>query len=101
MATAQAAVTNATAQATEHAQRADNAISELQAVNIENARLQGKSDTLAEQLTKAEATATTQAEQINKLTAQVAKLEQLERDNKELKRVIENAKNEQQKSKNV
>ena len=101
LATAQAAVTNATAQATEHAQRADNAISELQAVNIENARLQGKSDTLAEQLTKAEATATTQAEQINKLTAQVAKLEQLERDNKELKRVIENAKNEQQKSKNV
>ena len=101
LATAQAAVTNATAQATEHAQRADQAIAELQVVNIENAKLIGKSDTLAEQLTKAEATATTQAEQINKLTAQVAKLEQLERDNKELKRVIENAKNEQQKSKNV
>lgn len=101
LATAQAAVTNATAQATEHAQRADNAISELQAVNIENARLQGKSDTLADQLTKAESLTANQAEQINKLTAQVAKLEQLERDNKELKRVIENAKNEQQKSKNV
>ena len=101
LATAQATATNAQAQATEHAQRADQAIAELQVVNIENAKLIGKSDTLAEQLTKAEATATTQAEQINKLTAQVAKLEQLERDNKELKRVIENAKNEQQKSKNV
>ena len=90
LATAQAAVTNATAQATEHAQRADQAIAELQVVNIENAKLIGKSDTLAEQLTKAEATATTQAEQINKLTAQVAKLEQIEKENAELKRMIEN-----------
>ena len=101
LATAQATATNAQAQATEHAQRADQAIAELQVVNIENAKLIGKSDTLAEQLTKAEALNSTYTEQINKLTAQVAKLEQLERDNKELKRVIENAKNEQQKSKNV
>lgn len=90
LATAQAAVTNATAQATEHAQRADNAISELQAVNIENARLQGKSDTLAEQLTKAESLTANQAEKITSLSAQVAKLEQIEKENAELKRMIEN-----------
>ena len=90
LATAQATTTNAQKQATEHAQRADQAIAELQVVNIENAKLIGKSDTLAEQLTKAEATATTQAEQINKLTAQVAKLEQIEKENAELKRMIEN-----------
>ncbi len=90
LATAQATATNAQVQATEHAQRADQATADLQAVNIENAKLIGKSDTLAEQLTKAEATATTQAEQINKLTAQVAKLEQIEKENAELKRMIEN-----------
>lgn len=90
LATAQATATNAQKQATEHAQRADQAIAELQAVNIENARLQGKSDTLAEQLTKAEATATTQAEKITSLSAQVAKLEQIEKENAELKRMIEN-----------
>ena len=61
----------------------------MQAVNIENARLQGKSDTLADQLTKAESLTANQAEQINKLTAQVAKLEQIEKENAELKRMIE------------
>lgn len=97
LATAKANANQATETAKEHAQRADNAIAELQAVNIENARLQGKSDTLADQLTKSEALTATQANKIEALTAQVARLEQLERDNKELKRVIENAKNEQQK----
>ena len=101
LATAQATATNAQAQATEHAQRADQATAELKTLTIENAKLIGKSDTLADQLTKAETTATAQANKIEALTAQVARLEQLERDNKELKRVIENAKNEQQKSKNV
>ena len=101
LATATANATQATHTAQEHAQRADQATAELQNTHIENAKLQGKSDTLAEQLTKAEATATAQANKIEALTAQVARLEQLERDNKELKRVIENAKNEQQKSKNV
>ena len=97
LATAQATATNAQAQATEHAQRADQAIAELQVVNIENAKLIGKSDTLAEQLTKAEATATAQANKIEALTAQVARLEQIEKENNELKRMIENAKEEQQK----
>ena len=101
LATATANATTAQVQATEHAQRADQATAELKTLSIENAKLIGKSDTLADQLTKAEATATAQANKIEALTAQVAKLEQLERDNKELKRVIENAKNEQQKSKNV
>lgn len=101
LATAQATATNAITQATEHAQRADQATAELKTLTIENAKLIGKSDTLADQLTKAETTATAQANKIEALTAQVARLEQLERDNKELKRVIENAKNEQQKSKNV
>ena len=90
LATATATATNATSSAQEHAQRADNAIAELQAVNIENAKLIGKSDTLAEQLAKSEALTATQAEQINKLTAQVAKLEQIEKENAELKRMIEN-----------
>ena len=90
LATAQATATNATTQATEHAQRADQAIAELQVVNIENAKLIGKSDTLADQLTKAEATATAQANKIEALTAQVAKLEQIEKENAELKRMIEN-----------
>lgn len=97
LATAQATATNATTQATEHAQRADQAIAELQVVNIENAKLIGKSDTLADQLTKAEATATAQANKIEALTAQVARLEQIEKENNELKRMIENAKEEQQK----
>lgn len=97
LATAQATATNATTQATEHAQRADQAIAELQVVNIENAKLIGKSDTLADQLTKAEATATAQAKKIEALTAQVARLEQIEKENNELKRMIENAKEEQQK----
>ena len=97
LATAQATATNATETAKGHSQRADQATAELQNTHIENAKLQGKSDTLAEQLTKAEATATAQANKIEALTAQVARLEQLERDNKELKRVLENEKNEQQK----
>ena len=97
LATAIATATNATTQATEHAQRADQAIAELQVVNIENAKLIGKSDTLADQLTKAEATATAQANKIEALTAQVARLEQIEKENNELKRMIENAKEEQQK----
>jgi chromosome segregation ATPase len=90
LATATANATTAQVQATEHAQRADKATAELKTLSIENAKLIGKSDTLAEQLTKVEATATTQAEQINKLTAQVAKLEQIEKENAELKRMIEN-----------
>ena len=66
-------------------------------VNIENDKLIGKSDTIADQLTKAEATATAQANKIEALTAQVARLEQIEKENNELKRMIENAKEEQQK----
>ena len=89
LATAQATATNAQVQATEHAQRADQATADLQAVNIENAKLIGTADTLKEQLTKYEATTTTQAEKINLLTAQVAKLEQIEKENAELKRMIE------------
>ena len=92
MATAIATATNATTQATEHAQRADQAIAELQAVNIENARLQGKSDTLADQLTKSEALTANQAEKITSLSEQVARLEQIEKENNELKRVIESNK---------
>lgn len=92
LATATANATTAQAQATEHAQRADQATADLQAVNIENAKLIGTADTLKEQLTKYEATTTTQAEKINLLTAQVAKLEQIEKENAELKRMIENNK---------
>ena len=44
-----------------------------------------------------EATATAQANKIEALTAQVARLEQIEKENNELKRMIENAKEEQQK----
>lgn len=90
LATAQANANQATETAKEHAQRADQATAELQNTHIENAKLQGKSDTLAEQLTKAEATATAQANKIEALTAQVAKLEQIEKENAELKRMIEN-----------
>ena len=90
LATATATATNATSSAQEHAQRADNAIAELQAVNIENAKLIGKSDTLAEQLAKSEALTATQAEKITSLSAQVARLEQIEKENAELKRMIEN-----------
>ena len=90
LATAQATATNATETAKGHSQRADQATAELKTLTIENAKLIGKSDTLADQLTKAETTATAQAEQINKLTAQVAKLEQIEKENAELKRMIEN-----------
>lgn len=89
LATATANATQATKNAQEHAQRADQAIAELQNTHIENAKLIGKSDTLAEQLTKAEALNSTYTEQINKLTAQVAKLEQIEKENAELKRMIE------------
>ena len=92
LATAQATATNATTQATEHAQRADQAIAELQVVNIENAKLIGKSDTLAEQLTKTESTIDTQSAKIEALTAQVARLEQIEKENSELKRMIESNK---------
>lgn len=89
LATAQATATNAQAQATEHAQRADLATAELQNTHIENAKLIGTADTLKEQLTKYEALTATQAEKINLLTAQVAKLEQIEKENAELKRMIE------------
>ena len=89
LATATANATTAQVQATEHAQRADKATAELKTLSIENAKLIGKSDTLAEQLTKAEALNSTYTEQINKLTAQVAKLEQIEKENAELKRMIE------------
>jgi chromosome segregation ATPase len=92
LATATANATTAQVQATEHAQRADKATAELKTLSIENAKLIGKSDTLAEQLTKAEALNSTYTEQINKLTAQVAKLEQIEKENAELKRMIENNK---------
>ena len=92
LATAQATATNAQKQATEHAQRADQAIAELQAVNIENAKLIGKSDTLAEQLTKAESLTATQAEKITSLSSQLARLEQIEKENAELKRMIESNK---------
>ncbi len=92
LATATANATTAQVQATEHAQRADQATADLQAVNIENAKLIGTADTLKEQLTKYEATTTTQAEKINLLTAQLARLEQIEKENAELKRMIENNK---------
>ena len=81
LATAIATATNATTQATEHAQRADQATAELKTLSIENAKLIGKSDILADQLTKAEARATAQANKIEALTAQVAKLEQIEKEN--------------------
>lgn len=92
LATATANATQATKNAQEHAQRADQAIAELQNTHIENAKLIGKSDTLADQLTKSEALTATQAEKINLLTAQVAKLEQIEKENAELKRMIESNK---------
>jgi chromosome segregation ATPase len=97
LATAQATATNATETARGHAQRADQATAELKTLTIENAKLIGKSDTLADQLTKSEALNAIQAEKITSLTAQVAKLEQIEKENNELKRMIENAKEEQQK----
>ena len=81
MATAQATATNATETARGHAQRADQATAELKTLTIENAKLIGKSDILADQLTKAEARATAQANKIEALTAQVAKLEQIEKEN--------------------
>lgn len=89
LATATANATQATKNAQEHAQRADQATAELKTLTIENAKLIGKSDTLAEQLAKSEALTATQAEKINLLTAQVAKLEQIEKENAELKRMIE------------
>ena len=90
LATAQANANQATETAKEHAQRADKATAELQNTHIENAKLIGTADTLKEQLTKYEALTATQAEKINLLTAQVAKLEQIEKENAELKRMIEN-----------
>lgn len=90
LATAQANANQATETAKEHAQRADKATAELQNTHIENAKLIGTADTLKEQLTKYEATTTTQAEKINLLTAQLARLEQIEKENAELKRMIEN-----------
>ena len=90
LATAQANANQATETAKEHAQRADLATAELQNTHIENAKLIGTADTLKEQLTKYEALTATQAEKINLLTAQVAKLEQIEKENAELKRMIEN-----------
>lgn len=92
LATAQANANQATETAKEHAQRADKATAELQNTHIENAKLIGTADTLKEQLTKSEATATAQANKIEALTAQVARLEQIEKENAELKRMIENNK---------
>ena len=92
LATATTTANNVTATAQEHAQRADKATAELQNTHIENAKLIGTADTLKEQLTKYEATTTTQAEKINLLTAQLARLEQIEKENAELKRMIENNK---------
>lgn len=92
LATAQANANQATETAKEHAQRADKATVELQNTHIENAKLIGTADTLKEQLTKYEATTTTQAEKINLLTAQLARLEQIEKENAELKRMIESNK---------
>lgn len=92
LATATANATQATKNAQEHAQRADQATAELKTLSIENAKLQGKSDTLAEQLTKAEALTANQAEKITSLSAQLARLEQIEKENNELKRVIESNK---------
>nr|WP_309593735.1 DNA-binding protein [Moraxella osloensis] len=89
LATATANATQATKNAQEHAQRADKATAELQKAHIENAKLIGTADILKEQLTKSEALTATQAEKINLLTAQVAKLEQIEKENAELKRMIE------------
>lgn len=92
LATATANATQATKNAQEHAQRAEQATAELKTLSVENARLQGKSDTLAEQLTKAEALTANQAEKITSLSAQLARLEQIEKENNELKRVIESNK---------
>ena len=92
LATAQATATNATETARGHAQRADQATAELKTLTIENAKLIGKSDTLAEQLAKSEALTATQAEKITSLSAQVARLEQIEKENSELKRMIESNK---------
>ena len=92
LATAKANANQATETAKEHAQRADQATAELQNTHIENAKLQGKSDTLADQLTKAEALTATQAERITSLSSQLARLEQIEKENAELKRMIENNK---------
>lgn len=92
LATAQATATNATETARGHAQRADQATAELKTLTIENAKLIGKSDTLADQLTKFEALNAIQAEKITSLTAQLARLEQIEKENNELKRVIESNK---------
>ena len=92
LATAKANANQATETAKEHAQRADQATAELKTLSIENAKLQGKSDTLAEQLTKAEALTANQAEKITSLSAQLARLEQIEKENNELKRVIESNK---------
>lgn len=90
LATATANATQATKNAQEHAQRADQTTAELKTLSIENAKLQGKSDTLAEQLTKAESLTATQAEKITSLSSQLARLEQIEKENAELKRMIEN-----------
>lgn len=92
LATATANATTAQVQATEHAQRADKATAELQNTHIENAKLIGTADTLKEQLTKYEALTATQAEKITSLSAQLARLEQIEKENNELKRVIESNK---------
>lgn len=90
LATATANATQATKNAQEHAQRADQTTAELKTLSIENAKLQGKSDTLAEQLTKAESLTATQTEKITSLSSQLARLEQIEKENAELKRMIEN-----------
>ena len=92
LATAQANANQATETAKEHAQRADKATAELQNTHIENAKLIGTADTLKEQLTKYEALTATQAEKITSLSAQLARLEQIEKENNELKRVIESNK---------
>lgn len=90
LATATANATQATKNAQEHAQRADKATAELQKAHIENAKLIGTADILKEQLTKSEALTANQAEKITSLSSQLARLEQIEKENAELKRMIEN-----------
>ena len=92
LATATATATNATETSKANAQRADKATAELKTLTIENAKLIGTADTLKEQLNKSEALTATQTAKIEHLTGQVARLEQIEKENAELKRMIESNK---------
>lgn len=92
LATATATATNATETSKANAQRADKATAELKTLTIENAKLIGTADTLKEQLNKSEALTATQTAKIEHLTGHVARLEQIEKENAELKRMIESNK---------